>query len=131
MQKQEKVLSKLVAKKEQLAAKREANRDAKVVLRDAKLAAYQGEDEEEIDKINSIVEIYDNNTMLKVSNADKKIKKQQYVMQELTKRYSSYVEMQHTKNNDKYGKFNDYYKHVASLDTQLLFYKNFNQKSIE
>lgn len=127
MQKQEKVLSKLVAKKEQLAAKREANRDAKVVLRDAKLAAYQGEDEEEIDKINSIVEIYDNNTMLKVSNADKKIKKQQYVMQELTKRYSSYVEMQHTKNNDKYGKFNDYYKHVASLDTQLLFYKNFNQ----
>ena len=127
MQKQEKVLAKLVAKKEELAVKREANRDAKVALRDAKLAAYEGTDEDEIDKINSIVEIYDNNTMLKVSNADKKIKKQQYVMQELTKRYSSYVEMQHTKNNDKYGKFNDYYKHVADLDTQLLFYNNFNQ----
>ena len=127
MAKQEAVLAKLVAKKDALAESRQENRVEKVALRDQKLAAYQGNDEDEIDKINSIVEIYDNNTMLKVSNADKKIKKQQYVMQELTKRYSSYVEMQHTKNNDKYGKFNDYYKHVASLDTQLLFYRNFDQ----
>ena len=127
MQKEEKTLAKLLAKKEQIIAKREANRDAKVALRDAKLAAYTGTDEDEIAKIESFVEIYDNNTMLKVSNADKKIKKQQYVMQELTKRYSSYVEMQHTRNNDKYGKFNAYYKTIANLDTKLLFYKNFSQ----
>ena len=125
--KQEKTLEKLNAKKEALIASREANREAKVVLRDSELAVYTGTDEDEIDKINSIVEIYDNNTMLKVAEADKKIKKQMYLMQEITKRYSSYVEMQDTKNNDKYGKFNNYYKHVASIDTQLLFYKNYNQ----
>lgn len=127
MQKQEAILAKLFAKKDLLIEQREANRQEQVLKRDRKLEAYNGADEDVIDKINSIVEIYDNNTMLKVSNADKKIKKQQHVMHELTKRYSSYIEMQHTKNNDKYGKFNNYYKHVANLDTQLLFYKNFDQ----
>ena len=127
MQKQERVLAKLINKKEALKEKREEDRVAKVTLKEAKLAEYNGNDEDEIAKIESIVEIYDNNTMLKVSNADKKIKKQQYVMQELTKRYSSYVEMQHTRNNDKYGKFNAYYKNIANLDTQLLFYNNFGQ----
>lgn len=126
MNKQEKVLAKLVAKKEQIALKREQAREAKVIARDNKLKAYQGNDSDKIDKINSIVEIYDNNTMLRVADADKKINKQKHVMHELTKRYSSYVEMQHTKNNDKYGKFNNFYKRVANLDTQLLIYKNFN-----
>ena len=120
MNKQEKVLEKLTYQKEKIARKREQSREAKVIARNQKLNAYQGNDTDRIDKINSIVEIYDNNTMLRVANADKKINKQKHVMHELTKRYSSYVEMQHTKNNDKYGKFNDYYKHVANLDTQLL-----------
>jgi hypothetical protein len=35
--------------------------------------------------------------------------------------------MQHTKNNDKYGKYNNYYKYVAELDTNLLFYKNYDK----
>ena len=126
MNKQEKVLEKLTYQKEKIARKREQSREAKVIARNQKLNAYQGNDTDRIDKINSIVEIYDNNTMLRVANADKKINKQKHVMHELTKRYSSYVEMQHTKNNDKYGKFNDYYKHVANLDTQLLVYRNFN-----
>ena len=126
MNKQEKVLEKLIINKEKIIEKRKLSRVAKVAARDKKLNAYQGNDSDQIDKINSIVEIYDNNTMLRVANADKKINKQKHIMHELTKRYSSYVEMQHTKNNDKYGKFNDYYKHVANLDTQLLIYKNFN-----
>ena len=126
MNKQEKVLEKLIINKEKIIEKRKLSRVAKVTARDKKLSAYQGNDSDQIDKINSIVEIYDNNTMLRVANADKKINKQKHIMHELTKRYSSYVEMQHTKNNDKYGKFNDYYKQVANLDTQLLIYKNFN-----
>ena len=126
MNKQEKTLEKLISKKEEIAKKRELSREAKVIERDKKLNAYQGNDSDQIDKINSIVEIYDNNTMLRVSNADKKINKQKHVMHEITKRYSSYVEMQHTKNNDKYGKFNNYYKCIAKLDTQLLVYKNFD-----
>ena len=126
MNKQNKILEKLTNQKEKIARKREQSREAKVVARNQKLNAYQGNDSDKIEKINSIVEIYDNNTMLRIANADKKINKQKHVMHELTKRYSSYVEMQHTKNNDKYGKFNDYYKHVANLDTQLLIYRNFN-----
>ena len=126
MNKQEKTLEKLISKKEEIAKKRELSREAKVIERDKKLNAYQGNDSDQIDKINSIVEIYDNNTMLRVANADKKINKQKHVMHEITKRYSSYVEMQHTKNNDKYGKFNNYYKCIAKLDTQLLVYKNFD-----
>ena len=126
MNKQEKTLEKLISKKEEIAKKRELSREAKVIERDQKLNAYQGNDSDQIDKINSIVEIYDNNTMLRVANADKKINKQKHVMHEITKRYSSYVEMQHTKNNDKYGKFNNYYKCIAKLDTQLLVYKNFD-----
>ena len=113
MNKQEKTLEKLISKKEEIAKKRELSREAKVIERDKKLNAYQGNDSDQIDKINSIVEIYDNNTMLRVANADKKINKQKHVMHEITKRYSSYVEMQHTKNNDKYGKFNNYYKCIA------------------
>lgn len=126
MNKQEKILEKLIINKDEIIEKRNLSREAKVIARNKKLNAYQGNDFDQIDKINSIVEIYDNNTMLRVANAEKKINKQKHVMHELTKRYSSYVEMQHTKNNDKYGKFNNYYKHVANLDTQLLVYKNFD-----
>ena len=127
LSKQEKLLAKLEAKKQSLIERREENRAEVVLKHDEKLAAYEGNDEDEIDKINSIIEIYDNNTMLKVANADKKVKKQKYLIQELTKRYSSYVEMQDTRNNDRYGKFNNYYKHVANLDTQLVFYNNYNK----
>ena len=113
MQKQEKVLEKLVEKKNEI-----------VTTRAEGLAKLEAENNE---KLEIKVEVYKNKTLGKVSQAEKNIKKQEYVMQEITKRYSCFVETQHTKNNDKYGKFNNYYKYIADLDTDILFYRNFDK----
>lgn len=126
--KQAKVLSKLENKKSEYTAKRDRKRVSVVQKRDEKLAALpENASEEHIDIVNAIVEKFDNTTMLSTANIDKKIKKQVYVMQELEKRYSCFAEMQHTRNNDRYGKYNQFYKNVAQIDTQLLFYKNYDK----
>lgn len=71
------------------------------------------------------VEKYKNKVMLK-SNALKQARqKQEHLRDEVVKRYSHYAEMQHTKNNDRYGKFNEFFKVTANYDNELLFYRNY------
>ena len=55
------------------------------------------------------------------------VKKATHKRDEVVKTYANYVEVQSSRNNDKYGKFNFYFKHVASLEGELLFYKNYKK----
>ncbi len=127
VKKQEAIIAKAELKKEKLIVAREKGLETKKQQYEQKKAAYTGDDEEYLDKLYVKVEKYENSTMLKVANCDKKISHQKHVLEEILKRYSTYVEMQHTRNNDRYGKFNDYYKHVADLDLQLVFYRNYRK----
>ncbi len=127
VQKQERVIERLKKRKEVLVARRDEGYKVQKAKYEQKRAAYTGDDELYLEKLDASLEKYDNKTMLKVAHSDKKISKQQHVLEEINKRYSTYVEMQHTKNNDKYGKFNDYYKHVANLDSNILFYTHYEE----
>lgn len=81
------------------------------------------------EKLRIKVEKHKNRTMIQSNKLERKVINAQHHMAEIIKRYSSYVEMQHTKNNDKYGKFNAYFKKVAQLDAEIKFYDNYQKYS--
>jgi arabinogalactan oligomer / maltooligosaccharide transport system permease protein len=110
---------------DKLVSSREEGLKEVIAKHDLALENTDPDDEEKIDKINAKVEVYKNNTMLKTHAVEAKIAKQQHKIQEINKRYTPYVEMHHTHNKEKFGKNNDYYKHVASLDSEILFYSNY------
>ncbi len=119
-------LEKIKASLDKLKETRDSGLKECIARRDASLASVDPNDEEKIDKINARVEVYKNNTMLKEHALEAKLAKQEHKIQEINKRYTPYVEMHHTRNNEKYGKNNDYYKHVASLESEILFYSNYS-----
>ena len=127
LRKQEAKLEKLKAKRTKVEQSRAEGLDKVLKDRQAKIDEHPGCGREFVEKLDIKVEVYKNKTLSQLSELDKKIRSQTHVIYEITKRYSSYVEMQHTKNNDKYGKYNNYYKYVAELDTNLLFYKNYDK----
>lgn len=79
----------------------------------------------ELEKIQAKLEIYRNKTLSGTSNLKTIAKKKGHLVSELKKRHTNYVEWQSTRNNDKYGKFNRYFKKVADYDNLLLFYNNY------
>ena len=91
----------------------------------------------QLEKIDVVLEKFRNKTLRGTSNLNNKLKKKNHLVNELQKRYTNYVEWQSTRNNDKFGKFNRYFKRVAELDGELLFYRNYNvfkdiyQKSLD
>lgn len=81
------------------------------------------------EKIRIKVEKHKNKTMIASNKLERKVINAQHHMAEIMKRYSSYVEMQNTKNNDKYGKFNAYFKKIAKFDADIKFYENYKKYS--
>lgn len=120
-------LEKLIAKRNVVAQKRMEGLNKVLEAKEIIIKNNPGCSREYLEKYDIKIEVYKNKTMSILSEIDKKVRQQEHYIQELNKRYSSYVEMQHTKNNDKYGKYNQYYKYVAELDTQLLFYTNYDK----
>lgn len=80
-----------------------------------------------LERIDVKLETFRNRTLSGTSDRASKLKKKRHYASELQKRYSNYVEMQSTRNNDKFGRFNRYFKTVAELDNELLFYKHFDE----
>lgn len=85
--------------------------------------------EEEIknveEKAEAKYEIFKNNVMIKTNKLDAIIDKKINLKDEIVKCYSHYVLMQHTINNDKFGKFNEFYKVVAANNLELTFYEHY------
>ena len=80
----------------------------------------------ELEKIQAKLEIFRNKTLSGTSDLKTKAKKKGHLVSELKKRYVNYVEWQSTRNNDKYGKFNRFFKKVADYDSELLFFRNYD-----
>ena len=127
LKKQEAKLEKLKAKRAVVEQSRAEGLDKVLADREKQIAEHPGCGREFVEKLDIKVEVYKNKTLSVLSELDKKIRSQTHVIYELIKRYSSYVEMQHTRNNDKYGKYNNYYKYVAEVDTNLVFYTNYDK----
>ena len=60
-----------------------------------------------------------------MAECNRKCKAQKHQVDELTKRFSHYIEMQQINNNRKYGRENYYYKQVAEYDSKITFYSNY------
>lgn len=132
--KEEKIVNKAQAKLDKYLNKRQADLEVRINNFEASIAQLveKGEtSDEEIENLRTKFEIkvekHKNKTMIKSSNLENNVKKARHHMAEVSKRYSPYVEMQHTKNNDKYGKFNAYFKKVAKYDAEIKFYTNYRK----
>ena len=79
----------------------------------------------ELEKIQAKLEIFRNKTLSGTSNLKTIAKKKGHLVSELQKRHVNYVEWQSTRNNDRYGKFNRFFKKVADYDSLILFYSNY------
>ena len=95
------------------------------VAREEALAKQETELPIELEKIQAKLEIFRNKTLSGTSNLKTIAKKKGHLVSELQKRHVNYVEWQSTRNNDKFGKFNRYFKKVADYDSLLLFYNNY------
>ncbi len=116
--------AKLVKKIKSLTSKKEsyvANQNDRL----AHLESQTFDDDALKEKHSVKIDKFKNKIMLKTVAFDAKIKKQEHLLFEVRKTYSNHVEKQITRNNDTYGKFNFYYRHVADLDKQLNFFKNY------
>ncbi len=127
VKRQENVIAKLETKREKVNQICQDGLKAHIAECDEKRKAYTGDDPEYFEKLDISIEKYENKNMGKLAKWDNKIKKQNHVLEEIHKRYLTFVEIQETRNNDKYGKFNDYYKYVASLDAKILFYSHYQE----
>lgn len=72
-------------------------------------------------------EVYKNKTNSYLNSIERKEKARLHQIEEIQKKFSTFVEQQHTDNNAKYGKVNYYYKHVAELESEIIFYDNFSK----
>lgn len=108
----------------------------KLIVLNKKLNKLNARKEQEISKIEQEIETNCNDVLVaKLTNKlvklnakhANKISKHEHKIAEFRKCFSSYAEMQNTKNSSVYGKYNVYYKHIASIDTDLIFYKNYDE----
>ena len=124
-----------IAKREDKKARYVSTSRAKVEelvkAEEAKVAALDNStlSEDEIirakEKSEARVETYKNKVMLKTNSLEQSIQKARNECAEVEKRYSHYVLTQHTINNDKFGKFNEFYKVVANRSIELKFYEHY------
>lgn len=84
-----------------------------------------GSDEEKVDKLNVKIEVAKNNFNIKARNLSKKDDVLERKIYEKNKTYVDYVTLQNVRNNNRYGKFNNFYNVTGSLNTEILFYKNY------
>ena len=98
-------------------ARLEAKRDQIKVDREAGLVALNEKLESSLDeeKNRIKVEVYKNKTISLLANANLKCKSQKHQVEELSKRFSQYIEKQLIQNNIKYGKENNYYNQIILL----------------
>ncbi|MCR4879535.1 MAG: ABC transporter permease subunit [Bacilli bacterium] len=96
------------------------------VAREDALLKQQNDLPRELEKIQAKLEIFRNKTLSGTSDLKSNAKKKDHLVSELKKRHVNYVEWQSTRNNDKFGKFNRYFKKVAEYDSLLLFYNNYH-----
>ena len=133
LEKQNKKLAKLEAKRDSVKATREESLAQLKGRLNAKLEVEvkNGTAEpvlEEIREKNKITaEVYKNKTTSLVNECNLKCRSKRHQIEELSKRFSPFIEMQLINNNKKYSKENNYYKHVAKLDSEITFYSHFDK----
>ncbi len=81
--------------------------------------------EEYADNLDIKIEKHENKTMLGVSKREQSINKHTHKMAEILKRYTPYTETEHTRNNNRYGKFNRYYTDLTEMNNEIKFYQNY------
>lgn len=86
-----------------------------------------GDDEEKVDKLKVKIEVAQNNYNIKLRNLDKKDLALERKIYEKNKTYVNFVSFQNVRNNNRYGKFNNYYNVIGSLSSEILFYKNYKK----
>ena len=112
--------------------KLEARRDNSKTKRDTQLselvAAENGLTDESLkEKAHIKVEKHKNRTLSISSNYKLKIDKLNNQIREIDKSYTCHGEKQNTINIRKYGKNNNYYKQIAELDSDILFWSNYDK----
>ena len=112
-------------KEQKKLAKLEAKRAACEQKYEAKIQAVTSANPSEKELIQ--IEKLSNKLTSELAKHDVKIKKQMHLIDEVNKRYSCFADMQHTRNNDKYGKYNIYFKHIADLDSDLNLYSHYGE----
>ncbi len=120
-------LAKLNAKLEKANEKRTryvTSRASKLALLEEQFA---NASEEEKVKLERKKMIFENNTNSNVYKHQLKIDQLQNKIRELTKRHSSYANIEYNKNETKYGRYNVYYKNQSSYNSQLEFFRNYDK----
>ncbi len=77
------------------------------------------------EKSEAKVEIFKNKVMLKTNSLRARIAKEENKRDEIVKCYSHYALAQHTINNNKYGKYNAFFKNIADWRNDLVFYEHY------
>ena len=85
------------------------------------------EDEDYLDKLNMKIENIKGKNNQKIRDLNKKSEDLSKKIYEFKKTYAYFGLMQNVKNNDKYGKFNDYYNVCLALSNEILFYSNYKE----
>ena len=96
-------------------------------LTHAKYNELAGASPEVLEKLEIKLERRKNNILSIKSKMALKLRNLNRKKDEVTKAYSTFVDYQNTINNDKYGKFNFYYRYVGRINKDLVFYKNYDK----
>ena len=111
--------AKLSKKIDELTSKKDAYSEARA----AKFAALESDP-----SFNEIKRArFTNATLSNISKKELKISKTFRNRTDLDKRYSCSSDRQNTINNSKYGKYNDYFKYIAEIDNEVLFWTNYQK----
>lgn len=128
LSKENKKLTRINNKYEKVANFRETGFNQLVEAQNQRLSTSSEADREILLEKNNInQEIYNNKTKSLLNSIELKIKSRKHSIDEINKRHSSLVDIQDANNNAKYGKVNYYYKKLAKLDSEILFYRNFSK----
>lgn len=94
----------------------------------SKVEAYTKKRDEKREKLSGddiVYEKFDMKTKEKLDKLNSTYHKQADKYSEMIKMHFSFAAKENTVNRAKYEKFNDYYAHIAEIDTKLIFYKNY------
>ena len=70
---------------------------------------------------------FKNRTLSGLAKRDLAISKASKKLADYQKQYACVAEIENTKNNDKYGKYNFYFKNIARIDNHLLFWNHYDE----
>lgn len=72
------------------------------------------------------VSLFDNATQEKAAKIGSLLRKEKNILAEMIKTHSSFAALEETKNDNKYEKYNIYYKTVLDFNNRLVFFKNYH-----